>query len=238
MKAKIIFWAFISLVAAYIAVFVWKPERHHPPGQIAPLTPVQEDVSDAKTFEHEGYTFRPLARFAIQARVLGTRTYWFDASSKLSPIDLALGWGPMSDSAVLSKLRITQSRRWYEYWWKDAPPIEPAVIAGHSANMHMIPADKAIRKKLLSVHKGDIVEIVGLLVDIRHENGFKWRSSTSRTDQDGGACEVIFVESILINFFTDGSSFNGLSYKTGVFSHNTPCRSDYSKSDPHIFLQF
>ncbi len=199
MRGKIIFWAVVVLLCTYVAMFVYKPRRHHPPGQIAPQPPVQEILKDAPVFEFKNHAITPLARIAIQARVLSTKTYWFDSSSKLSPIDLALGWGSMSDSIVLSKLRVTQSGRWYEYSWKNDPPLDPAIISVCSANMHMIPSTPEIRKKLLSIHRGDIVEIVGLLVAISGSDGFKWSSSLTRTDQGGGACEVVYVESLEIN---------------------------------------
>ena len=35
------------------------------------------------------------------ARVLGTERYRFDRASELSLVDLALGWGPMSDTRAL-----------------------------------------------------------------------------------------------------------------------------------------
>jgi len=199
MRVKVIFWTGIGALCLYIAVFVYKPARHHPAGQIAPLPPLQNNREHGTTFEFKGYTFQPLAQFAIQARVLSTKTYWFDGGSKICPIDLALGWGPMSDSSVVAKLDISQNGRWYEYYWSNNPPIDPSIIATHSANMHMIPSTPEIRKKLLLIHRGDIIEIIGCLVQISGPDGYKWRSSTSRTDTDGGACEVVYVESLEIN---------------------------------------
>ena len=51
---------------------------------------------------------------------------------------------PRAQDAVLSRLQISQSSRWYRYRWNDAPPIPLQEIIQSSANMHMIPADDAV----------------------------------------------------------------------------------------------
>jgi hypothetical protein len=51
-------------------------------------------------------TLTSLASFDIRARVLARERYRFDRAADLSPIDLALGWGRMSESAVLDQLKI------------------------------------------------------------------------------------------------------------------------------------
>src|SRR5690606_11013031 len=75
-----------------------------------------------------------------------------------------LGWGPMGEDAVLSRLRIRQSARWYHYRWSGDPPIPRREIARNSANMHMIPADAAVARTLRRVRADDRVRIRGWLV--------------------------------------------------------------------------
>ena len=87
----------------------------HGPGVLAPEAPVQTDADDTEPFGHNGYRIRPLADFTIKARVLGREDYRFDREAELAPIDLALGWGPMSDETVLDELDISQSGRWYRW---------------------------------------------------------------------------------------------------------------------------
>jgi hypothetical protein len=50
--------------------------------------------------EKNGYRLSLLASFDIRARVIASERYWFDRGSALSPVDLVLGWGAMSDSTV------------------------------------------------------------------------------------------------------------------------------------------
>jgi hypothetical protein len=140
-------------------------------------------------------TLQPLAGFSIEARVLGREDYRIGRESEFSPTDLALGWGRMTEDAVLSRLKISQSSRWYRYRWKDAPPIPLQDIIRSSANMHMIPADDAVAAALRRIERGDHVRIDGWLVQIDGKD-WRWRSSLTRDDSGGGACELVYVCSI------------------------------------------
>lgn len=139
---------------------------------------------------------RPLAGFSVAARVLAREDYRLDREAEYSPVDLALGWGRMTDDAVVSRLDIRQSGRWYRYSWKDTPPIPVDEIVRSSANMHMIPADDAVAAALKRIERGQRVRIDGWLVEINAKDGWRWRSSLTREDSGGGACELVYVCSI------------------------------------------
>lgn len=174
-------------------------ERSQPPGVLAADAPEQIAIADGASFEHDAFRITPLAEFRIDARVLGRETYRFDAGAALSPIDLALGWGRMSDGDVIGQLDISQSGRWYNYrWGADGPPLPPNEIRDSSANMHLIPADAAVAHLLDQVRVGDLVRIEGKLVQVDGDDGWRWRSSLTRQDSGGGACELIWVESITL----------------------------------------
>jgi hypothetical protein len=116
--------------------------------------------------------------------------------SDLSPLDLTLGWGPMSDDAVLKKITIEQSNRWY-HWSVESFPIPQRDIETHSANMHMIPANDEVENQLNNIKRGDTITLDGYLVEVTSSDGWHWRSSLSREDTGGGACEVVFVKSVI-----------------------------------------
>ncbi len=157
-------------------------------------SPLQTPVNGSpRTFQHKGYTLTPLAGFSVDARVLSRETYRLGREAELSPLDLALGWQRMREDAVLSQLRISQSSRWYQYSWSDQPPLPPGEIVSSSANMHMIPADDSIAAQLAKVERDDNVRLEGWLVEASARDGWHWRSSTSRQDSGGGACEVVYV---------------------------------------------
>lgn len=166
-----------------------------PPGILVAEEPHQVNLPGNTSFLHEGYWITPLAEFELDARVLSKKRYRFDRTSGVSPVDLALGWGPMSDSSILGHFSFQQRRRWVYYRHRGAP-VSATEINRNMSNMHMIPANNQVARKLKSVRKGEVVSITGKLVYVEGKNGLKWRSSMSRTDTGDGACEIVFVEHI------------------------------------------
>jgi hypothetical protein len=162
------------------------------PGVTAPDAPRQAGIDQAKGFTLHGYRITPLADFAIRAKVLGREDYRFDREAELAPIDLALGWGRMSDEAVLRDIEVSQGGRWY-HWRTERMPIPRREIETHSANMHLIPADDTVLDALETVREGQVVELRGYLVRVDHADGWRWVSSLSRDDRGARACELVYV---------------------------------------------
>lgn len=163
------------------------------PGVLAPEGPVQTAPDATAPWVFRDHTLTPLAAFEIHARVLGAERYRFDRAAELSPVDLALGWGPMSDSRVLEAFRIDQRDRWY-FWRAAQMPIPEGEVIRHSANMHMIPANEAIGRRLKAARVGQVVRLKGKLVRADGKDGWHWASSLTRADTGDGSCEVIWVE--------------------------------------------
>ena len=182
-----------------LALFYWwsESEISRPPGVLMPDEPWQRQVQQSRRREMNGYRVEALADFDIRARVLGRERYWFDHGAALSPVDLVLGWGAMSDSAVLREINIGQGGRYYR-WSTSTYPVPRRVIETQSANMHMIPASGEIARQLKSVRVGNMVHIKGSLVEVASDQGFRWKSSLTREDSGGGACELVLVESIYV----------------------------------------
>lgn len=141
------------------------------------------------------YQITALQDFHLQARVLGREDYYLDRGAKLSPTDLALGWGPMADPEVLRHIRISQRNRWY-FWHAEQLPIERRQIETHSANMHLIPANPAVASTLAQVKPDQQISLSGQLVRVEGDDGYRWVSSLSREDSGDGACELIWVEQL------------------------------------------
>lgn len=135
----------------------------------------------------------PIAAFAVEGRVLGRKNYDSDHEARFAPTDLALGWSRMRDPAVISRLHITQSSRWYHYSWSGEPPLPVEEIVRSSANMHMVPANARIAEALSEVERDDLVRVDGFLVTVSDGKGWSWYSSTTREDAGAGACEVVYV---------------------------------------------
>ena len=165
-------------------------------GSVAKQT-IQEST-DAQAIKRVGYVIEPVARYEIRAKVLSTERYRIGREAELSPVDFVLGWGPMSDNTVTEKLNITQSNRWYHYSWSGSPPIDPAIIVRTSANTHLVPADDNVRTRLLNVRSGEIVNLKGYLINIKHPDGWSWRSSLTREDSVAGSCELMWVAEVAV----------------------------------------
>ncbi len=175
--------------------FFW-PETvvRHPAGVLVKEEPIQRPTS-VPGWEKDGYRITPLAEFKARAIILHLKRYNHGRESDLSPIDLALGWGPMSDQGVIDRMEITQSGRWYEYRAK-VLPLPRSLIVSSSSNMHMIPADDEVAETLDDLHRGDLIAFSGFLVEAKAPDGWAWRSSLSRNDEGNGACELVWVKKV------------------------------------------
>ena len=168
-----------------------------PPWPIGQQTPWPEQapiVGPRVPWEYKGAILEPLASYRIQARVLSRLDYEGTPIDAVMPMDLALGWGLMSDEANVVRADVEQGGRWYTYRWKGAPPSGP--WASSSANTHLIPATPEVERQLRSVRVGHWVRMTGRLVSVKLPGQPTLRSSLSRGDQGGGACEILWVETV------------------------------------------
>ena len=170
----------------------------YPPGVLVSESPKQGAVSNLRSVTLDEYELTPRAEFEIRGRVLARKDYSWGQEADLSPVDLALGWGLMSDQAVIDRIEIRQSSRWYFTHYELPGPISDQEIIQNSGNMHMVPAQKGISNKLEAVRIGDIVSLRGKLVDIDHPSGWHWRTSLRRDDTGAGSCEILYLEEIVI----------------------------------------
>ena len=137
----------LALLVALFAGYQWAQSRpiERRPGVLAPDEPAQIEVDAAEPLDagHE-YRLTPRARFSATVRVLARERYYIDALAPLAPVDLAVGWGPMSDSAVLAAFDISQSNRFY-YWHADEMPC-------HAGRSNRIPrTGTSCQRALLSI---------------------------------------------------------------------------------------
>jgi hypothetical protein len=192
----------VAMFAAslYGAWHWWTSEREvaHPPGVLAPDEPVQIDFDGDRRIAHDRHVLHVRARFDIEARVLRKAIYRLDGGADVAPVDLGVGWGPMSDSAVVEALEFSQMGR-FLYWKPRDParfPLAPDAILRNAAQLHLIPATGRIESRLKRLRPGQRVGIGGYLVDVTGPGRFVWRTSLSRADTGAGACEIVYVETL------------------------------------------
>lgn len=192
-----IFWVCVLSLASFLMMRD-KPVNQ-PDGILAPVAPVQQEMLTKRNigFYENRWTLSGLATYHIHARVLGTKDYFFDNTSEISPVDFALGWGAMSDNRTLETVSIKQDGRWY---FVESRNNELSIkeIMSLSANTHMIPASEDIRRVLMKTKAGHLIEASGYLVEANSDSVDGWRSSTSRTDIGNNSCEVFLVQEITL----------------------------------------
>ena len=143
-----------------------------------------------------GWQIERIAQYLITARVLGTERYRLDDFSEIATWDFALAWGPAAASEVQAALSISQSNRWY-YWRAKKLPLPQTVLNEHMANVHLVPANASIEQLLGHIKRGMVVQLQGSLINAQHLASKRWyRSSTTRSDRGGGACEILLVEQV------------------------------------------
>jgi hypothetical protein len=187
--------ALALLIIALIYFFYPETVITYPAGITAPDQPKQINISETREWNLDEFRFKALAEYQIKARVLSRNNFSVGKESEISPLDLALGWGPMSDQSIIDKIDISQSNRWYR-WRADVLPISSREISLNSANVHIIPKDKIIEDKFDEVYKGSLIEMKGYLVEVTTSDGWRWKSSLKRDDTGGGSCELFWVEDL------------------------------------------
>lgn len=160
------------------------------------------------TFTYPTHTWelRPRASYQISGRVLSTHTYTSDWMADLAPLDLAVGWGELNNNYLDFFIRWSQHDRFLYYTWSGDLPVTPEHLNAHIANIHIIPTNDNLRQTLAQLQTNDQVQLEGLLVDItKSENGHPipqtLNTSLSRTDEGAGSCEILYVQSLVVNNF-------------------------------------
>jgi hypothetical protein len=198
-------WLRTAFIVALAAAGVWQGYNrwqlrpvHPSDGPIAPDDPLQADADGAAPTMLGRWRLTPRARYDITARILAREDYRFDRLSDLSPEDLALGWGPMSDNKVIGAFDISQSVRFYSWMPKQALPIPRQAVIEHSANTHVIPADAGVARQLKRVRIGQVIHLRGYLVNAVRDDGVDITTSMTRSDSGPGSCEVLLVQQVEI----------------------------------------
>lgn len=135
-----------------------------------------------------------LKPFHGEFRILGSKEYTDDAQAQFSPIDYAVTRGIFTEPEIARQISINQYDR-YLNWKMAKPPIPPKLATQLVSNMHIIPANPEIAKKIKQVKRGDLVQIEGDLVQINAKD-LVWKSALDWNGIGDGACKLIRVDSI------------------------------------------
>lgn len=190
----------VPFLIAAASWWLWSQSApiYRPPGVLIRAEPEQTVLSSPQAeITLKGWKVKPLALYKIDARVLSRKSYAGDPGGDIAPYDVAVGWGPMSDSRVLERIDIDQRMRFYAWRCSGDLPVPRGEIVSHSCNMHLIPFSDSIAEQIARLRPGSLISLRGHLVELTDpKDGGKWYSSLSRTDAGDGACEVMLVRSL------------------------------------------
>lgn len=199
----------IPILAILVIRFAYRaitaPDYRHVSNAVidASQDPEQADLDDAEpieiTFKDGHATLVPKATYRIATKICGKQRYRRPWGSLVAPYDLCLSWGRLATEDLEGQVKFSQDMRWYQYWVKHNVGIDLSYVGHHSANTHVLYADKNLRKAVARLKKGDVVEMTGYLIFLTGQykgRDIWWNSSLSRTDSGKGSCEVFYLTSL------------------------------------------
>jgi len=180
-----------------------------PPGRTDPGAYRVSAIADAAPIAAQGGALLPVAQFETRGRVLNIERFkpyqslvnWIPGLRPATH-DIGLGFGPMTDSANVSRFRFTHEGVSHGLRALFARPREAMTqqefdaLAPNITNVHVIPASDAVYERLRRVKQGELVTLRGLLVNVRDADGRVATTSTTAGDRD---CEIMWLEDIRID---------------------------------------
>jgi len=175
--------------------------------------PLQKDLNNPGiikfTKDNFSYELKPLYDYEINGLVVHKMDYrWFSLSKtdNAIPMDLGIIWGSNIKNRVYQdkSLKFSQDSRFLWAKWSGNLTFN----FGECSNNHLVVNNSDLEKKLKNIYTGDQVKIRGKLVNIKatyqgkgEKNELKnmeLATSTARDDMGAGACEIIYVEDIIV----------------------------------------
>lgn len=130
-----------------------------------------------------------------------------DFYNKVSPLDLSLLSGETAQDGNWQKIDISHEYRLLKigYRYEDAPIVK----FSEYSNLHILPANKTIRRGLDTIRKGDIIFIKGWLLDffgIGEFNGVEFTTALGQSEisddkyggKIAGKCYYLFVTELIV----------------------------------------
>ena len=161
------------------------PAHQAPPAVENPAVPVSIPFQTSNS-----HNYVELVALTITAEVLGRQKYPMPGqkggfwSTEVSPVDLALVWGPFVRSGVI-RARMGYRSATFSF----GHPL--ATI--YSGNFHMYVDDPEIRRQLVAVRVGDIVRLEGALIRLEHPRG---KANPGESTITGAYCYTMLCRSV------------------------------------------
>ena len=138
----------------------------------------------------KSHSYIELVPLTITAEVLGRQKYPMPGqkagfwSTEVSPMDLALAWGPfMRSGAITAQMGYRQASFLFR---------NPAANI-YSGNFHMYVDDPEVRKKITELRVGDVVRLKGALIRLEHPRG---KANPAESTRTGAYCYTMLCRAI------------------------------------------
>ena len=197
------------LLASFVffGVALWQRDALPPPSELLPALqdepqqrPIQKRAFEA-TVGDITYTVQPLYSYDIVGLVVsrhdngGWRDYIHrDWNDKLNVADICVIWGDNARSGAYNSMSFWNGQ--FTCNWEGSSDAADRFDMFSISNNHVLTANAAIAKRILSARIGDQIHMRGNLSEYSHNHGFAFHRGTStvRTDTGNGACETLYVE--------------------------------------------
>jgi hypothetical protein len=204
----------VLTVAVYAAFFRDSTPAPIPTGEVPAAIdilqePEQIPVENGEVIHEreDRLKYMALAEYKISAKVMAKVVNCdFGKSGSGFPIDIALVWGELATYDYDEFLDYSHDNIWIDNQWlnvryrSDSLPdgMTGIYAMSHISNNHVSPASENIYNALVRLRKGQEVLLEGYLVSTSPVDGRGMRSSLSREDSGGGACECFYVEKMTV----------------------------------------
>ena len=197
------------LIAAGVCLLAWlvgTARAGAPPPPEALLPELREEPLQTPTrmepfsFDYRGHTYdvEPVADYVISALVMSRNdpTSFMDAYHDRDSVDtrdFCVVFGPNVD-LDLTKVEVKNTSFFCWVRWERGVAFDMTALS----NNHLITDSEAVRRQIADIEPGDQIRVNGWLVNYSPRENPSWvrRTSTTRDDDGGGACEVLFVDSL------------------------------------------
>ena len=182
----------------------------HPEALRQPVqTPVKSPEKIEFTRNGYAYTVTPLFDYTMAGLVVHRLDYsWFsiDRGERTFALDIGVIWGSNLSNRVhqAKSIRFSQDSRFCFVQWHGQVPF----VMSELSNNHLLVDRDDVERKVKQIQTADQIRLRGKLVNVtarritpggRYDSDeFVWKSSTTRADTGGGACETILVEDVVI----------------------------------------
>lgn len=140
------------------------------------------------------WSFEPLYRYDISAYVFGVSHKLSSGIKGVMAADLGLLWGENARDGLYRHTKLRVRMDWFRASWKNGYHFD----MDSAANTHVVTCDPEVRGKIRGVRMGDQVRLKGYLIAGQGAAGgggpLTLRSSVSRKDLGGGACEILYIK--------------------------------------------